>query len=194
MNRPAKIAAPPIPTTTPMIVFLVLVLMPEEEDVWSLEREPTDVLSVVPVVVDEETEVTREPETVITEVIKATLVYDEVDVDVVCWVDETEVEELEEVKDCPFEVFDTALELLEEGGVEVEDGVELDCVEEGVEDGELLRLAVEDGVGVVETGVDDVCGVDEGAELCVEEAPLSTFEVLELELEEDEESTSMLRS
>jgi hypothetical protein len=28
MNRPAKIAAPPIPTTTPMIVFLVVVLIP----------------------------------------------------------------------------------------------------------------------------------------------------------------------
>lgn len=45
MPRPAKIAKPPIPTTTPMTVFLVLVDMP-------LEVEAVDESCRAPVVVD----------------------------------------------------------------------------------------------------------------------------------------------
>lgn len=67
-------AAPPMPTTTPMTVFLVLVLMPDEEEVLSLERAAVPVDIVAPMVVEEDTEVTSEPETVMTEVMRSTLV------------------------------------------------------------------------------------------------------------------------
>jgi len=132
-------AAPPMPTTTPMTVFLVLELMPEDEEVLSPERAAVPVDTVAPVVVDEETEVMRLPDTVMTEVIRLTLVYDEVEA--------TKVDELDDGVEEVFGfevVFAGALVLLE-GGVEVDNaGVELGWVEEGVLLGVLLGLADEE--------------------------------------------------
>jgi len=122
-----------------MTVFLVLELMPEDEEVLSPERAAVPVDTVAPVVVDEETEVMRLPDTVMTEVIRLTLVYDEVEA--------TKVDELDDGVEEVFEfevVFAGALVLLE-GGVEVDDaGVELGWVEEGVLLGVLLGLADEE--------------------------------------------------
>lgn len=114
-------------------------LMPDEEEVSLPERAAVPVETVAPVVVDEETEVTRLPDTVMTEVMRSTLVYDEVEV--------TKVDELDDGVEEVFEfevVFAGALVLLE-GGVEVDDaGVELAWVEEGVLLGVLLGLADEE--------------------------------------------------
>jgi len=122
-----------------MTVFLVLELMPEDEEVLSPERAAVPVDTVAPVVVDEETEVMRLPDTVMTEVIRLTLVYDEVEA--------TKVDELDDGVEEVFEfevVFAGALVLLE-GGVEVDNaGVELGWVEEGVLLGVLLGLADEE--------------------------------------------------
>jgi len=122
-----------------MTVFLVLELMPDEEEVSLPESAAVPVETVAPVVVDEETEVTRLPDTVMTEVMRSTLVYDEVEV--------TKVDELDDGVEEVFEfevVFAGALVLLE-GGVEVDDaGVELGWVEEGVLLGVLLGLADEE--------------------------------------------------
>lgn len=71
-KRPARIAAPPIPTTTPMTVFFVFGLIPEVEAVPSPESWPLAPVGVE-VDVDEETEVIRFPDTVITDVINTTL-------------------------------------------------------------------------------------------------------------------------
>jgi hypothetical protein len=113
--------------------------MPEDEEVLSPERAAVPVDTVAPVVVDEETEVMRLPDTVMTEVIRLTLVYDEVEA--------TKVDELDDGVEEVFGfevVFAGALVLLE-GGVEVDDaGVELGWVEEGVLLGVLLGLADEE--------------------------------------------------
>lgn len=64
--------APPMPTTTPMTVFFVFVDMLEEE-VPPEEREASPVAMAEGVAVEEPTEVTKEPETVITEVTRTTV-------------------------------------------------------------------------------------------------------------------------
>lgn len=163
-----------------MMVFLVLELMPEDEEVLlSPERAAVPVDTVAPVVVDEETEVVRLPDTVMTELMRLTLVYEDVEV---VKVDELDFESDVDVVFALEVVFAAALELLEEdGGVEVDEaGVELGwVVEEGVLLGVLLGLA-DDEVWeeVVEDGVEDAC-VDEGV-LLVDDAAASTFEELEL--------------
>lgn len=171
-----------MPTTTPITVFLVLELMPdEEEEALSPERAAIPVDTVVPVVVDEETDVTSEPETVMTEVIRSTLVYDEVEV--------TRVDELDSGVEDVFEfevVFTGVLVLLEGGGVEVDDvGVELGGVEEGILLGVLLGLADDEVWEVgVEDGVDDTDVEEEGV-LLVDDTEFSTFDELELVAESD---------
>jgi len=129
-------AAPPIPTTTPMMVFLVLVVMPlPDEDVPSAERTAVDVPVVTATDVDEETAVVRLPDTVIIVVYTTTLL----DVDVY-----SDIEVIEEEVLVVFEEVEDVIGVLEG----VEDGVELVC---GVEDG------VDEVVGVELTEDEVVC-------------------------------------
>lgn len=157
-------AAPPIPTTTPMMVFLVLGLI----DLLLLLFVPSAARTAVDVPVETETEVddpvavVRLPDTVNTVVKTTTELALEVNWD---------SDVMEEVVLLVFEAGADVLGVLE--GVEEEEELELgglELVGGGVEEGVLLGgvlLGVEvvellDGVGV-DDGVDD--GVEEGEDV-----------------------------
>jgi hypothetical protein len=172
MNNPAMIAAPPIPTTTPMTVFFVLVVMPEDEVFCSLDNEPVEPVAEG-VEVEEETVVMVLPDSVMTDVKYSTVA----DV-LTSWVAEGEVVVswllLLLLAEVVLDVLSVVLVGVFEGVDVVAGGVEVGVVDAGVEEGVELGvlLGVADVGGVdegVEDGVDDA-GVDEGVELTGVEA------------------------
>jgi hypothetical protein len=179
MNRPARIAAPPIPTTTPITVFRVLVLIPEEVAVLSLESWPAvPVLTALDVV--GETDVTRLPDTVMTDVTIETT--SEVVVSMLV----SEVVGVFEVFEVLLVVFVGALVVVGVVGAEVVEGVELgDVVVGGAVVEVLLGLADVwdcEVVGVTEEVDDDDADVDGGVEVVDEDTCAFALEVLLLEL------------
>lgn len=144
--NPAKSIAPPIPTTTPMMVLRVFVLMPDDEEPPSLLRAAV-LVGRVDVTVEEARELIVDPDSVRTRVLTTTKVVGVgVTLEVVfvedCFPEEVEVSCAEDV------VFEGVDEAEDEGVAEGEVVGVTDALLEGVVVGTELTEVEEDGVGV----------------------------------------------
>lgn len=173
--NPARMMAPPTPTTTPMMVFLVFELMPDEDELPLLLRAAVPVGSVE-VTVDEVNELVTLPSIVVTNVLTTTAVVlvgvtEEVvfvlafSVEVELAESEVEAEVLVGVEESE-ETDSGAAEELEDGGVVVAGVLELVVVGgtlSGVEDADADVDGDEEGVTEGEDVVSDAAELVDGA-------------------------------